>query len=907
MFSYLKAAGLALFLVLLPTLAAADDAPVTCQQTTDRVLKPFLDAVQIAEDAKALHAEETARKIKRFEDYIADMQAARQIFEDAQTKANVDAAKRIEAAEQAIADIQAEIARRQAEMNTALADAQSRNAENEAKRIRQSIATYAANVASDSITGYAPHLGFSRNIAGWRAYIADESRKLSELNASYTAGKVSHYVPVLGYSPNWQGILKLIADTEKAIAHAAQRLETFYMPMLGYSLDGPKVDKLLADRQEALAKARAEIAAGTFRLYVPTYGHSTDRTHVLADIGKARASLARVRAGWGDGSYRNYNPLVGSSVTKGAIDDWIRDTQAELAAYLAAGNEARAYVKTGGYTTTGAELLRHIAEATTDKARQDLQRHYRSWQDGRGEVIEKLQARLQKHREQLAKHHEIWLEDIAKREEELAGRLARALAETPCGGGTPEMAHADRMRDRLEGLSEHEIERACREGIYGDHVYTTPDGQVHGDARAGFLAAAADTGVGDGSMTEGTEPDVPLDQTVLMLKNYADQLAAVGEFLGDQYGTSTAIAKINALAAQIDAFQVASKSDWRKFKKMRNAALRDIRQSLDEVMESTLYITGKGMDEAIEALSNIRGLAGHLKGAEAQAALTRLRDARRLANTLSTRQLPRMADLAADLARVTDANLDAARSMFQTVRSGDVGSAIGKMSKLDKGLLFLSFAAATAEASDRMNAGESPYEAVPRAGVNLAVELAIGGIPITAAAHAATLIIFNGAALMVDDPTLAGALSDFNIENVAKIVAQAALDQAAAAGAALGEATAAAEFDALDNSASRDRIEAAIAEAENRLNQAQANSADARDLMRARARLRQLLRAKDRAERIRESEARLDRLQSLEAALRGDRDGAFSATAGAEVDMERLQDDIRRERELLDRLRKFDC
>ncbi len=53
------------------------------------------------------------------------------------------------------------------------------------------------------------------------------------------------------------------------------------------------------------------------------------------------------------------------------------------------------------------------------------------------------------------------------------------------------------------------------------------------------------------------------------------------------------------------------------------------------------------------------------------------------------------------------------------------------------------YSVAVAEASEMMKQGKSAYESVARGGVNLAVELVIGGIPITAAAHAASLVIFE--------------------------------------------------------------------------------------------------------------------------------------------------------------------
>lgn len=879
------------------TLVADEVKKVTCQQTTERALKPFLDAVAKGEAALAHHTEETSKKIERLEKYIADLLASRAIFDAQRDKEMAKHDRNVTAAEKAISDIGKKITERLAALRAALADAP----ESTKHRHQAQIDSFQKQVNEDKITAYAPPLGFSNNKAKWRKYIADQTSKKSKRSAAYSAGDVAAYVTFLGYSPEWTGVLALIAKNEDLLAHVRARQESFHLPMLGYSLTGPKVDNLLKDRRDKLSKARAEMAAGTFKIYVPTYGYTTDRNKVLADIGKARASLSRVRAGWGDGSYKNNNPRVGYTVKKGDIDKWIRDTKAERSSYSKSGNNAKAYTRSLGYTTTGVDIHKRHLDAETDEAREKWKRHFQSWEEGRDDKIEALRKTLAKHEATLATHREIWLADIEKREKDLDGRLARALAETPCGGGSAEAALVDHLRDRLSKAAENDIERDCRKARYDDLVYITSAGKVHGDPRDGFLNAFSDLDVGDGSGPPAPEPAVPLDQTVLMLKNYADQLAALGDLIGDQSRVNSTITKITALTEKLEFVENISKTDWRKFKKIRNAALREIRSSIDEVTEASLYFSGKGMDELLEAMGS-PGLVGHLGDAKSQAALTKMRDVRRLANVVNTRQLPRLADLAADLARVTDANLDAARAMIKTVRTGDIRGAVGNMSKLDKGLLFLSVAAAVADASDRINSGQDPSEAVSRAGVNLAVELAISGIPITAAAHAATLIVFNGAAYMFDDPVLSAALADVNLENVTKIVAQSALDEVAALGAATGEYFAASEFDALDNSASPEKIREGIATAESRLNQTTAGSAQAHDLMRARARLRQLLRAKDRAERIRDTQGRLNQLETAYQIHLNSRDGTLSNS-----ELEALFKELSELEAHLDILKKWDC
>lgn len=219
----------------------------------------------------------------------------------------------------------------------------------------------------------------------------------------------------------------------------------------------------------------------------------------------------------------------------------------------------------------------------------------------------------------------------------------------------------------------------------------------------------------------------------------------------------------------------------------------------------------------------------------------------RTAEMLKGSYLPRLGNMLADFSMVTASNIDAAGAAINTVRKAEFREAWKGMSPLERGLLIFAAAAAAAEASDSIGKGMSPLEAIPRAGTNLTVEIAIGAVPITAAAHAASLVIFDAVARITGDD----GYRDVNVENAAKAMAQAAIDEWGNLVQGLVEGAIRSDTDILINDAAdRATIEHWLGVAESRLNEAEPGSARSRDLMQSRAALRALLRAKIRAEAI---------------------------------------------------------
>lgn len=832
--------------------ASAQDKQVTCQITTEQVLKPFIDSLNAALAAQDFHAESTAARVERQSKYIADMKAARPLYE-AKHRADIDYHEtHIAYAQQAIRDIARNVAKQLHHLSDQRNAAVAAGNENLAKQFAKQILELRARFAAGKESIHSAPLGFGGTTTSWRVYISQEQDKLQAVDAKHKAGDVGIHLSLLGYTATWNGVLKLIADEEVRRADTQARKDSFHMPSLGYSLTGEKVDLLVKQRRDALADAKARIAAGTFMLHIPTFGFTADRNYALEQMGKAKASLEEVRAGWGNGKFARHNDLVGYTIAKADIDKNIEKLQTELAAYSGLGDGAQAWVKTAGYNATGLYIREQHAAAKTAEKKHDWDKHLQSWRNGRTARIDKFNKDIAHWQAVLTRHSEIWDDAIAKIEEDIAGRLTRALAETPCGGGTADAALVDRQRSVLAGLSETDDENFCRQAVYDDRVYVTPDGVRHGSVRDAMLAALADTAVLDPG-TVKADPPKSLEEKMAELKGFSDWLLGWADSAGiviDRVRVSRITSTLEALEGKMRSLsKLASKRGMTKaaFSKARAAHVRDVTEAMQAFVDANGYFLSSDFTTVIGKFeSKSLGRAAG-KSREIRSALSKLRDMQRTAAALNGSYLPRFAGVVRNVGKVTQANLDAASAAINTVRQGRIRETISGMSGVERGLLVFAIAAAAAEASDLVNKGMSPLEAVPRAGVNLTVELGIGAVPITAAAHAASLLIFETAARITGDDVY----REINVENTAKALAQRAVDEWASIAASVGEATAESDVDLLiDTAADRATIEKWLGVAETRLDGVEPGSPRSKGLLRSRARLRALLRARLRAEEI---------------------------------------------------------
>ncbi len=262
-------------------------------------------------------------------------------------------------------------------------------------------ATYSAG----NKTIYAPPIGQSNSTNRWREFISKETARASQNASDHAAGKIGIYLPLVGRTLTWQGVLELI-DKEK----------------------------------DKLADANARINAGTFALYVPSFGRTVDRNYAQAEMNKAKAKLAATRAGWDNGKYTTYNPTAGRTLSKGGIDKMIAEAENDLAGYIAAGDDAKAYVPELGRTTSGTQIRTATAQAKTPEAKARLQKHYGYWRVAFNGVIEAKREKIAKLEDLLDDHRDLWIAEIKARQDRIDGHYTRALAETPCGGASAGLA-----------------------------------------------------------------------------------------------------------------------------------------------------------------------------------------------------------------------------------------------------------------------------------------------------------------------------------------------------------------------------------------------------------------------------------------------------------------------------------
>lgn len=841
----------------------------TCQATTERVLAPFLKNLKRALAGQKSHAEQTAAKIERQTKYIAGMRASKVKFEE---KRKADLArhdKRIAAAQEAIRDIAKKVAESQKRSSEALKKALAAGDERRAQRIRKAILELRQKFAQKKVTGWSPVLRRTRTTEGWESFIFKEQKARRETVTAHSKGEINVYIRLLRTSPTWKKVLELIASEEKRLADTRARKETFYLPSIRRSMSGEKIDALVKQRRDELADAKARIAAGTFKLYVPRLRRTSDRNSVLAMIAAAKKGLARVRAGWSEGSYRNYNPLVRRTVSTGQIRGWISDAEKALADFRKLGDDARVYVPEVRRTISGRTIRDNIAGARDSNVRSRWQVHYRHWQVARDKEIERKRATINKHKKQLAKHREIWLDDIKKREEQLAGHFTEMLAQTPCGGGTPDQALAGRHNTLLSNISENSLEAACRRAVYGDNVYVTPNGIMHGSPREALLAALADTGVKDGvPQPNKTSQPVGLDQQISWLKDNLDWIMGHANSIGigiDLSAMSRTRAAIADLESKLRELPRIVRGRGQQFKAARKKIAREFARRIEDLRKMGAYFSSSDF----QALENTLKLGVTRKGLkktrEAKEALRRIAQLQANSSNFFSITLPSLKNTTEAIGRATARNLDAARAIAnQTVSKAEFRNAWSKMGRLDKVLFTASLAAAAAEMSDRIKGGEPAPEAAFRSGTNLVVELVIGGLPVTAAAEAVSQVLFVSYGYYFNDPGVA----DATVEKVAKRLAQGTLDKVASISRHLGgsqdvsgEASALANFNdsKLDNFLRR---------TEDELKKAKPGSPEAARLLRMREAARRLRRAKDRVADIRKIKDEIAKVSHQMASIR---------------------------------------
>ena len=822
--------------------AVAEDLPKSCQETTERVLKPFLDQLAAAEEAARQYEKQNADNIASIQEQIRLRQESKKVFDDARAKEDEDFGNRIRWGNEAIAEAQADAQKRIAEQRRLAAEARAAGRERDAKAHADAAAQIAAELAAGKISWYKRELGLRSDINGWREYVAKQAQDRAQRMAAYDAGEVAHYIQTLGWRGTWKDVLAGIASKQEDLAKAQRREYAYYLPAIGTRLTGQGIDDHLALRQEELADARARIAAGTFVVYVPALGTRIDRNGVQDIVAEAREKYRKTVNAWAEKTYSNYNPLAGSRPANGDIEKAIEQRRQELADFQAAGDDARAYA--AGAYRMGRDIRQQIAAA---QGRGDTAGYNQgheilaAWKKACAEWIARKQEEIRHWEAVLAKHEEVHKEDLKNQKANIDGRLQDALNQTPCGGegetGDPDLDIINRHRDKLDGLSESDEERQRRRDWYDDKIHVERDGTVHGDPCDAWRSALRDTGLSGPKPQTFGEWLLSL-QSILGTKDFTDWLSAFREANQMREATNTIDEFIEAMQ-KIDINKMTRADFYKKRREIRQMLVK-----MSEALENGMLSPSR-LRQYIDALA--RTGSGTRQTGDQIRALNRLLEMSKDAKNM-WRSSSAIWNVGHELGDDVVRSYRAFVSGSATEVAQRLDSHFAKMSKLDKGLLLLSVAAATAEAVERMNQGEAPSEAIARSSVNFVIDLAIAGIPITAAAEMTTQILFNTYAYTTGDEVVAEAV----LSNTSKWVAQQALNQVADGAAYLGEASIALERIVFNEpnvgeilgNVSSERLRQSLSRVEDQLDALPPGHADEARLMRMRETFRILIRAK---------------------------------------------------------------
>ena len=625
------------------------------------------------------------------------------------------------------------------------------------------------------------------------------------------------------------------------------RLET-----LKNKYDRAGLEKRAARERKELSSVQAEIRAGTYTLSV-SLGYRSNRNKILAMIAKKEQEIRDLQKKWAAKEYRARNPLRGDDPTNGSLERAIADQREEIADKLAEGEKAVVRVPEAGQDLSGQTCLDHLAEARSQGNAADIEHwsmRHAQWKAALSDWVEVRRERIRELQEHLVEHQRVFEAAIAAIRAKIEGRLARALAETPCAGGAlvepdPRFARVEAHRRKLRGSSETAEERTRRIDDYEDRIYVEDDGTVHGDLRSAWAFAMRDTGlrVPDNAGSGGDQ--------LLWARTAVDWLANSYQLGGAAKELRDAHAVLDGFVQAIEGLDPSAPDFFKQRRALRGGFLDRVQKLLDSGI-----LAEDRISDLLAALEKAGGTSKRV-----QEARTRLQKLRSLTMGLGREFLPRLAAAlgagaelpAEDAQRFRNMTRASARQIFGSLVEKGAGlrfqasPAWSQMSRLDRGLLSLSIANTAADVVTRTSAGMPVGEAITRGVVDLTVELAIAGLPITAAAEIGSQVLFNGYALVTGDASH----TERTLSATAKRGAQTALDYLASGSAHLGHGwqvmtrNLAGEPGIAETLAGvdRGRLQRSLAQVEDRLDATAPGAPEEAQLMRMRLVFRQLLRA----------------------------------------------------------------
>ena len=176
--------------------ARAEGLPKSCQETTERVLKPFLDRLEAAKKAAQQYEEQNAEKIASINEQIRLRQESRKVFDDAEAKEDETFGNRIQWGNEAMAEARADAQKRIAEKRKLAAEARAKGRDRDAKAQTNAAAKIAADLAAGKIYRWKKELGLRHDINGWKAYVAkqtqDRAKRMQGISPYWDAQLVGH-------------------------------------------------------------------------------------------------------------------------------------------------------------------------------------------------------------------------------------------------------------------------------------------------------------------------------------------------------------------------------------------------------------------------------------------------------------------------------------------------------------------------------------------------------------------------------------------------------------------------------------------------------------------------------------------------------------------------------------------
>ena len=426
-----------LYIVILTTLTQATANATkhpTCQETAQRVLKPYIERLKTAESAEKEYDLKLSQRKQEIEEFMIKLNQTRQDFDLAEKKDLNSRDQKIAYMLEAIKEIRQKVTDDIARLKQKSREALAEGRESTSKSYSQNAQKLSEKLAIGEANGHKQELGWSSSINGWKEQIRKTRDDRNKRAASWSAGSIHIHITFLGYSLSWSGVQQRLIKEREKLAVASRRELGFHLTPLGYTLNGQGIKDLVTKRKKELNDARSQIAAGTFKLHIPTFGFTADRNYAKKRMSDAKAKLQKDTAAWAKGTYKTHSKALGYTTSNGDIQKTIEKKQAALARFIADGDKTKVHVPEIGYTTSGEAIKEAIQKAQTAKIRSLWERNYTYWRKAIAKEIQKRRADIRRWKDILSEFKRQWQEDLKKQKKYIDTILTWALGETPCGG-----------------------------------------------------------------------------------------------------------------------------------------------------------------------------------------------------------------------------------------------------------------------------------------------------------------------------------------------------------------------------------------------------------------------------------------------------------------------------------------